>query len=70
MELEQRVQKLEKEVRLLKDELAALKNQLRETEATDSQRNVVDDYMIKIVYTGIYQKVLDSETQKIGFPKK
>lgn len=69
MELEQRVQKLEKEVRLLKDELAALKNQLRETEATDSQRNVVDDYMVKIVYTGIYQKVLDSETQKIGFPK-
>lgn len=69
MSLETRVEKLEKEVRLLKDELALLKKGLQGKKQTDTQINVVDDYMIKLVYTGIYAKIKDGNSTVIGFPK-
>lgn len=69
MELEKRVEKLEKELRFIKDELMTIKRQLQHKEVTDTQINFVDDFMIKIVYTGIYPMIVESDTLKIGFPK-
>lgn len=69
MSLEVRVDKLEKEVRLLKDELVLLKREIQGKEETDTQTNVVDDYMIKLVYTGIYSKIRNGGSTIIGFPK-
>lgn len=69
MSLDERVAKLEKEVRMLKDELAAIKRDMQGKEETDTQINVVDDYMIKLVYTGIYKKIKNGGSTVIGFPK-
>lgn len=69
MDLESRVLKLEKEVRILKDELILLKKGIQEKEEIETQINVVDDYMIKLVYTGIYSSYLKGKSAVIGFPK-
>lgn len=70
MSLEARVEKLEKEIRILKDELAGLKREMQGKEETDTKINVVDDYMIKLVYTGVYAKIKeDGHSLLIGFPK-
>jgi len=69
MSLEARVEKLEKEMRTLKDEVTLLKRELQGKAESDIQTNVVDDYMIKVVYTGIYPKIGNGNSLAIGFPK-
>ncbi len=69
MTLEQRVEKLENEMRILKDEIIVIKKKAQGKEDNDYQINVVDDFMIKIVYTGIYPKIHGDTPIEIGFPK-
>lgn len=69
MSIDERLTKLEKEVRVLKDEFISLKRLQQGKETSESQINIVDDYMIKLVYAGIYEKVLASDALMIGFPK-
>jgi hypothetical protein len=69
MTLERRIEKLEAEIRALKDEFSVLKREVKGKEDSEYQINVVDDYMIKIVYTGIYSKIKANAPIEIGFPK-
>ncbi len=69
MTLEQRIEKLESEMRALKEGFSALKKEIKGKEDSEYQINVVDDYMIKLVYTGIYSKIKGNTTTEIGFPK-
>ena len=69
MTLEIRIEKPEKEVRMLKAALPSLKSCLHGKKVADTQINVVDDYMIKLVYTSFYAKILDGSSPIIGFPK-
>ncbi len=69
MTLEQRVEKLEAEMKALRDDFSLLKKEVKGKEDNEYQINVVDDYMIKLVYTGIYNKIKESTDLEIGFPK-
>ena len=69
MTLEQRIEKLETEMIALKEDFSALKKEVKGKEDSEYQINVVDDYMIKLVYTGIYDKTKGNTALEIGFPK-
>jgi chaperonin cofactor prefoldin len=69
MTLEQRIEKLEAEMRALRDDFSSLKKEVKGKEDSEYQINVVDDYMIKLVYTGIYSKIKENTNLEIGFPK-
>lgn len=69
MTLEQRIEKLEAEMKELRGDLSTLKKEVKVKEDSEYQINVVDDYMIKVVYTGIYSKIKGNEPLEIGFPR-
>jgi hypothetical protein len=66
MSLELRVEKLEAEILELKKEIARIN---KGSDDKEYQINVVDDYMIKLVYTGVYSKIKGNTSLEIGFPK-
>lgn len=66
MSLELRVEKLEAEILELKKEIARIN---KGSDDKEYQINVVDDYMIKLVYTGVYSKIKRNTSLEIGFPK-
>lgn len=69
MTIEQRVEKLEADMRKIKDDFSALKKEVQGKEDSGYQINVVDDFMIKLVYTGVYSKIQENTFLEIGFPK-
>lgn len=69
MSQEKRIELLEVEVNELKNkvkELTLLVVKEEEKEKREWQRNIISDYMIKLVYPGIFGQI---ENPKAGFPK-
>ncbi|MGL5037176.1 MAG: hypothetical protein ACRC6F_05495 [Aeromonas sp.] len=66
MDLEQRVQRLELIIENLTKDYNDLKEEINNTEESEWKNNMVDDYMIKLVYPGIYCQI-DEPTA--AFPK-
>ncbi|MFE0506605.1 hypothetical protein ACWF7H_25685 [Peribacillus butanolivorans] len=69
MDQEKRIELLEVEVNALKNkvkELTLLVVKEEEKENREWQRNITSDYMIKLVYPGIFGQI---ENPKAGFPK-
>lgn len=66
MDLNKRVEQLEKVVDDLVKEVNSLKKEYGNNEDSEWRNNTVDDYMIKVVYPGIYCK---KDNPNVGFPK-
>lgn len=66
MELDKRVEKLEKIVEGLVEEVGNLRKQTGFDEESNWRNNTVDNYMIKLVYPGIY---CQKDKPTAGFPK-